>query len=208
MRVWTVISQKGGSGRTTLILHIAAAAAQRGLTVLVIDLDPQRSAERWAKLRQGDNPTVVAGEVSRLDAMLNAARDAGADLVLIDTAPRMEAAAVDAAKRGDAIIITSRPTLMDVPAALDTLEMANLESLKAKRKLVVINSVISRTKDAADVASMFTEQGALVCPHTLGERQEFRRSLAEGKGVTEHNPKSKASEEIKAVYGWIDRNSR
>ena len=208
MRVWTVISQKGGSGRSTLILHMATAAAQNGLTVLVIDLDPQRSAERWANLRQGDNPIVVAGEVSRLDDMLKAANDAGADLVIIDTAPRMEAAAVDAAKRGDVIIITSRPTLMDVPAALDTLEMANLESLKDKRKLVVINSVIARSKDAIEAAHVFAEQGALVCPHSLGERIEFRRSLVNGKGVTEYRPKSKAADEIKAVYGWIERNSR
>jgi chromosome partitioning protein len=208
MRVWTVISQKGGSGRSTLILHMAAAAAQSGLSVLVIDLDPQGSAERWVKLRKSDNPAVVAGEVSHLDAMLEAAKGAGADLVIIDTAPRMEAAAVDAAKRGDVIIITSRPTLMDIPAALDTLEMASLEGLETKRKLVVINSVIARTQDAADTTEVFTEQGALVCPQTLGERIEFRRSLSEGKGVTEYNPKSKAADEIRAVYAWIERNSR
>jgi chromosome partitioning protein len=203
MQVWTVVSQKGGSGKTTLALHMAIAAMQDGKAVLVIDLDPQRSAERWAAIRDQDDPAIVAGEVTRLGDMLGAAREAGADLVIIDTAPRMESAAVAAAKHGDVILMPSRPTVLDIPATQDTMEMASHEGLKDTPKLIIINSVTARSDEADQAAPIFAEMGASVCPQFLGERIEYRRALTEGKGVTELGAKSKAATEITAVYKWV-----
>src|SRR4026208_1922129 len=119
MKIRSIVGQKGGSGKTTLALHLAIAAAQ-DLKMLVIDLDPQQSAERWHAIRQRttgskddpgqapaadprpatrqrttgskDDPSIAAGPYTKLPEMLRIARKLGADLVLIDTPPKLDKA--------------------------------------------------------------------------------------------------------------------
>src|SRR6266545_2971083 len=102
MKVWSIVSQKGGSGKTTLALHLAIAAA-KGRKVLVIDLDPQQSAERWHAIRQRttgskDDPSIAAGPYQKLPDMLRTARKLGAELVLIDTPPKLDKAIIPSLK--------------------------------------------------------------------------------------------------------------
>ncbi len=47
MQTITVSNNKGGSAKTTTTVNLAAAFAERGLRVLVVDLDPQGSATEW-----------------------------------------------------------------------------------------------------------------------------------------------------------------
>ena len=87
---------EGREGKTTLALHLAIAAA-RDLKVLVIDLDPQQSAERWHAIRQRttgskDDPSIASGPYQNPPDMLKTARKLGAELVLIDTPPKLDKA--------------------------------------------------------------------------------------------------------------------
>jgi chromosome partitioning protein len=54
-----MLSQKGGTGKTTLSLHLAVAAEKAGQSAVVIDLDPQASSAEWKDSRKGDTPVVV-----------------------------------------------------------------------------------------------------------------------------------------------------
>src|SRR3546814_10968498 len=73
-----IISQKGGAGKTTLALHLAAAAEDSGHTALVIDVDPQATASQWAAWRQDAPPVVIDSAPPRLAAKIEQATGQGA----------------------------------------------------------------------------------------------------------------------------------
>ena len=54
MRTIAVVNRKGGSGKTTTAVSLAAALAERGLPILLVDLDPQGSASDWLAGRRND----------------------------------------------------------------------------------------------------------------------------------------------------------
>ena len=47
MKVLSIVSQKGGTGKTTLATHLSVEAERNGHTTALIDLDPQASAAKW-----------------------------------------------------------------------------------------------------------------------------------------------------------------
>ncbi len=53
MRSIAITNQKGGSGKTTTAVNLAAALAEMGKQVLVVDLDPQASTSSWYGIKDG-----------------------------------------------------------------------------------------------------------------------------------------------------------
>ena len=84
MRMLSLLSRKGGAGKTTIGIHLAVTAQETGRRVLLIDTDPQKSATRWFEARPNETPELVATTTERLPDVLKAARDDGVDLVVVD----------------------------------------------------------------------------------------------------------------------------
>ena len=161
MRVWSIVSQKGGSGKTTLALHLAIAAA-RHRKVLVIDLDPQQSAERWHAIRQRttgskDDPSIAAGPYQKLPDMLKTARKLGAELVLIDTPPKLDKAIVPSLKEATMVLVPLEE-LHSRSAGAGGLRPTSSTSPKARSKaLVILNAVpAGQAREAAIKESLRT----------------------------------------------------
>src|SRR4051812_1389608 len=116
MKALTFLSQKGGSGKTTLCVHIAVAAQEVSLKVLIVDTDPQQSATVWSNAREADEPVVATVAVSDLPRVLDAAKAEGIDLVVVDTAPHAAPEAARIARMVDLVLIPCRPTAFDLAA--------------------------------------------------------------------------------------------
>ena len=207
MRVWSVDSQKGGSGKTTLVLHLGVHAASEGLNVLIIDLDPQDSAERWSRVRElvSDEPAIVRGPPQKLPEMLRTARRHGADLVLVDTPPQNGAAALAAAKVADVILVPCRGSILDLQAIGDTKGQLSLAGL-TRRASIVLNALPTQRGSEAIIREVVTSavaHGLHVMPARLSERTAFSQSLKKGKGVTEDEPNGQAAKEIRGLYQAI-----
>jgi chromosome partitioning protein len=197
MQTIAIISQKGGAGKTTLALALAG----RSDNCLVIDADPQATASQWSEWREGNPPEVIDSAPTRIAAKVEAARSAGAELVVIDTPPHSSVAATEAAKAADIVLVPCRPSIFDLGAIRATLSLAALVQVPA---FVVLTGVrVNATRHNAEARDYIAAEGGSICPHMVGERAAFRHAAAEGKTVFEFEPDGKAAQEINQLYRWV-----
>jgi chromosome partitioning protein len=200
MKTIAVLSQKGGTGKTTLALHLAVAAEAAGHVVAVIDLDPQSSAGGWGDSRQAEGPTIAIAHAPRLTSILQAAAANGATLALLDTAPHSQGDALAAAQAADVILIPCRPGILDLRAIGATVQIARLAN---KTAAVVLNAVPPQGRALADEAAEAVRgYGIEVAPVRLTQRAAFAHALASGQTAQEYEPQGKAAEEIRQLYEW------
>lgn len=201
MRTIAIISQKGGAGKTTVAVHLAAAAAREFVT-LVVDTDPQATASRWGQWRDGRDPEVIdCGAPSLLAGKLDKAADLGADLAVVDTPPHADAMARQAAKLADLILIPCRPRGFDLAAIEATAELVRASGTPA---FVVFNAGPPKApliyKEAAELVRSGFELP--IAPVVLADRAAFHHSTAAGRTALEAEVDGKAADEIRALWLW------
>lgn len=137
MKTVAIIAQKGGSGKTTLAVHLAVCAVLHKLKTAIIDIDPQASAYKWNHSRSDKlRLDATKAEPSQLAGYLKQASSGGIDFVIIDSAPHSDNAAAIAAQLSDFILIPCRPSRFDLDAMSATAQIARLA-----KKLLLIGAI-------------------------------------------------------------------
>ena len=203
MKTIALVAQKGGTGKTTLAVSLAVEAAGRGLSVVVIDLDPQASACHWSDRRGEEAPAVIDAQPSRLPQALAKAAQAGVDLAVVDTPARVEQAAAEAAKVADLVLVPCKPSIWDLETLHTTMELVGPRVRRAP--LVVMNAVPGQGTRAAQAIEAIRGMGLEVCPSSLGQRVAFEYAAQLGRSAAEYEPDGKAALEIREVYLSISR---
>ena len=200
MKTVAILSNKGGSGKTTLAVHLAVAAEQASKRTVVLDLDPQGSATTWSDVRDAETPAVVPTHARHLTRVLETAEANGADMAIVDTAPHSEATSLAAARATDLVLVPCRPTLFDLHAIRETLDIAMLAKKPAK---VILNAVPPRGSLAQQAREAIASYDIDPAPYELGHRVAFVHSIIKGITAQEYQPKSKAAVEVENLYQWI-----
>lgn len=201
MKTVAIVSQKGGSGKTTVAVHLAVCAELAGKTAAIIDLDPQASAQEWHSRRDAEAPEVITATPEQLPALLKSAKANGADLAIIDTAPHSDRAAVAAANLADLVLIPCRPSAFDVAAIGTTLNL--LKVTKALNRTAILLNAAPPRGVLTDVAEAGLSEIVPVVPVRLHQRAAYSHAINSGHSVEEYDPQGKAAEEIRALYKWI-----
>src|SRR5215207_1512531 len=200
IRTIALVNQKGGCGKTTVALHLAAAFWQRGENVLVLDLDPQASAAEWHDVREAPLPHVESVQPARLAKVVDHAREIATGVLILDTAPHSEAAALEAARCADLVLVPCQPSIMDLRAMRKTVDLLKLVKAPA---FAVLNSVPPHGTVADEAAEMIeTTLRIPVCPIRLGDRVAYNRCLITGQVAQEYEPAGKAAREIEQLHMW------
>jgi chromosome partitioning protein len=201
MKIVAIVSQKGGSGKTTVAVHLAVCAELAKKTAAIIDLDPQASAIEWASRREAETPEVITATPEQLPALLKQAKANGADLAIIDTAPHSDRAAVIAASHADLVLIPCRPSAFDVAAIGTTINLLKLSKVM-DRAAILLNAAPPRGIMTETAAAGLSEIIPVVPVH-MHQRAAYSHAINGGHSVEEYEPNGKAAEEIRALYKWI-----
>jgi chromosome partitioning protein len=203
MKTLAVISQKGGSGKTTLAVHMAYCAAMHDQKVAIIDLDPQGSAFDWNESRKPDREfDATKAEARELAGKLKDAEQAGIDFTLIDTAPHVTADAAIAAQLVDFVLVPCRPARFDLKAVETTLAM--LKAAKTPHA-VVISIAPHGYRLVEEARSALVKLGATVLPDVVHQYAALSHAVIDGSSVHEYDPAGPATAEIEQLYNHVTR---
>lgn len=184
-KVIAVVQQKGGSGKTTLAVNLAVSCLRRGLTVALLDTDPQGSLGRWFMARRErlgeagmEFSTSSAWGVSYECEKLKRS----ADIVIVDTPPKVDADLRPALREADLILVPVASSHVDLWATEGVLDLAARER---KSAWLVLNRVRSGTRLAEDVARAAAEMTAELATARLANRVVYAETLGQGLGAEE-----------------------
>ncbi len=207
MRSIAFLTQKGGTGKTTLAASLAVAAAVSGEKVVALDLDPQGSLARWGERRAAakcKHRVVVEPlereRLPRLAAILDGLAGVGFTLAIFDIAGADNAAVRLVTDAADLCLLPARPSRLDVEATAATFRAVFL----AKRKAAfVLNQCPPnyRSHRASEAAKGLTGLGVLAEP-LLSARMDYQDAIAAGLGVSEFSGDGRAAREIAILWQW------
>jgi len=206
MRTICLLAQKGGTGKTTLCLHLAVLASELGRNATVIDIDPQASASAWKRRRQHDTPEVLRYEAKHLSAVLSGSALPDKDLILLDTAPHSSHEAATAAALADLVLIVSRPAILDLEAIGESVKIVKKQHSQGA---VVLNACppphrggeTAIVREAREALGVY---GLPVSPVSISQRAAFSHAFIDGRAVTEFDATGKAANEIRSLFEWIE----
>lgn len=200
-----VLNQKGGVGKTTLSISIAAELSRRGYRVLLVDADPQGSSLDWSAARQTPPLFSVVGLPRASIHKEIETIGLGYDHIVIDGPPRVTDLARSAIMASSVVLIPVQPSPYDIWAASEVVALIN-EAIVFKENIkscFVINRKIVNTAIGRDVAEALSTYELPVLKSSVTQRVVFAEAAAQGKAVFEVDANGVASSEIEAVVNEL-----
>jgi len=198
-----LMSQKGGSGKSTLVRNLGIIAALNNHEVLILDTDEQATVAEWYKDRplekRSQSPYVVSTEILHIKDALQKAETKGFDFVFIDTPGRHSPYLDKVIEAVDFSLVPCRTTRDDIKAQIKT--ALQLQQQKASFAFVATQAPLRGFR--RDVTFQSLESLGTVSPVQIPYLMDFQDGAACGLGVTEINPASRAAQSIQDLWAWL-----
>ena len=200
MKVLIVASQKGGAGKTTLAAHLAVAAEEvLPKKVVILDGDPQGSLSAWWNSREFEYPALASSTLDELPEKIDQLKEAGFELVIIDTPPAITNAIAKMVNLADLVLIPTRPSPHDLRAVGSTVSIALEEN---KPFIFVVTQAKANARLTTQAMAALSEHGT-VSSTIIHDRVEYASSMINGETVGEVNKRSRSADEINQLLNFV-----
>ena len=203
MKTIVVANQKGGSGKSTVLVHVSVAAEAAGDgPVIISDTDPQGTVADWFNQRKKagiDTPRYSPLALADLRERIKALSDASASYLFIDTAPSLGAVNAELFAVADLVLIPLNPTPADLRALVKGLPLVRQSG---KPFQFVLSRVRPNLKNN-DGAAVALDALGLVLPTRMHERVIYAETFAHGRTALKIDPRGTAAQEVAAIWTGI-----
>jgi chromosome partitioning protein len=202
MKTIIIANQKGGSGKSTLVTHLAVAAERAGDgPVVLTDTDPQGTTADWFNAREAETPGYVPATMANLAEKIAALQEAGAAWLFVDTAPAINEQNADLLRLADLVIVPLCASPNDLRALSKTLPI--LQS--AGRPFVfVLTRVNPQARLTVQTVMALSEHGVVIKP-PLRERVGYPTAMIDGRTAQEIDANGPAAQEVAELWRSVKR---
>jgi chromosome partitioning protein len=204
VQIFSLVSQKGGAGKSTLARQLAVLAGEAGNSVL-IDRDPQETSTKWWQRRQALQPAPERPDLLDLNgAELTSAAArlrSRSGTLFVDTRPAVGEPEAEAARIADLVIVPVRPSPDDLEAVGETLKILR----RLERRAVLVVNAAKNDARARDARAALSRYPVPVCPTHIADRAVYLDASLEGRGVGEMRGSAArdAHAELRQVWTWV-----
>jgi chromosome partitioning protein len=203
MNIISFVTQKGGTGKSTLAVSLAVAAEATGEKVCILDLDPQGTSASWYQTRTAASPAILDhNQVGSLPETL-AKLQRAFSLIIIDTPGIDSHGTRGAMQAADLCLIPVRPSEADVKATMPTIKA--LTAMGRPFGLVINQAPTNKQARLTSAVTTRLSTNGMVVPVPIAQRIDHQYAYALGQGVSEFAADSKATAEITELWAWCKK---
>ena len=209
MPVVSILSQKGGTGKSTLALNLAAAFAGQGKSVLLFDSDSQASCRVWASRSGPDGPPGIDVRELGQDAVFTEVRAAAAehDWVVIDGPPRLTSIIADAIRVANLVVIPATPGPFDLwacPQLVAAVKASQAANGGRPAATFVVTADKPGTLLSRHIDESLAAYGLPVMASRTTDRVAYPMTIIAGQSVFDGRDRT-AQQQISAIRDEIER---
>jgi chromosome partitioning protein len=206
-KVLVILNGKGGVGKTTTSVNIAAILSETG-SVLLVDADPQGSASWWAQ--RSDAGLGFAAQQESDPQQLQALRQQPYDFIVVDTPPALGSAVLSSVlKNADYVLLPTPPAPMDLTVLIETVKSA-VRPHKVPHRVLLTRVDPRSLGDALDAQNTLLELGIPACNAFIRAYKAHERASLDGKSIAQWRGKNakEAAADYRRVTEEIQRDWR
>ena len=210
MPVIAIVNRKGGSGKSTLATHLAASFANRGVAVMLGDVDRQQSTQGWLRMRGSQAPATSAPIVGwAVDPKRVLRPPAGVSLVVLDTPGGLHGFDLArVASFADVILMPVCNSAFDRESAADChAELMTLPRVASGRcKVAAVGMRLDARTRAAETLATWAADHKLPFVAALRETQVYVRGIERGLTLFDQPAEKSAADlaQWQPLVDWLE----